>query len=548
MRQAKNAFRPVQHLLRYVFQERYREQERRDREYLRVFKKESAHLWEQAPAFPLSQQTILFVSSNLLESVKVEVALLTVLRTRGLRPVILTGRANRWVQEMFRSWGLNDFVFWEDHLPSLEKNASFAEFSTFHDVIAFEVDGMRVGKYVASWVMRRLRIGSFDPTDKATWSVLLAELQMAAGFASAAKQILNRVSPAKVFFIERGYSPWGQLFDLCMQQRIDVIQWLAAHRNNALLLKRYHAGNAHVHPSTLSVESWEIVRNLDWGESMTRAIQNELFANYQSGQWYAEVGTQFGKRMLDRAELQRRLNLKPDKKTAIIFPHLFWDATFFFGEDLFEDYRDWFVSTLRAAVLNPALNWVIKIHPANLVKNQRDGYKGESSEINAIRDEIDVLPDHVKLIPADSDISTFSLFSLMDYCLTVRGTIGIEAAMFGIPTLTAGTGRYDHLGFTIDSNSREEYVARLARLQDIAPLTYDQKELAQRFAYGVFRLRPFDLDSMTFAFSQDARASLGVDYRAKSISDLVASADLQGFADWVCRSSKEDWLSFRGLK
>ena len=81
----------------------------------------------------------------------------------------------------------------------------------------------------------------------------------------------------------------------------------------------------------------------------------------------------------------------------------------------------------------------------------------------------------------------------MDYCLTVRGTIGIEAASFGIRVLTAGTGRYDHRGFTTDSETRETYLARIAAIETLPRLSAAEQELAERFAYGAFMLRPFAL-------------------------------------------------------
>ena len=47
----------------------------------------------------------------------------------------------------------------------------------------------------------------------------------------------------------------------------------------------------------------------------------------------------------------------------------------------------------------------------------------------------------------DSSVSTFSLIRLMDYCLTVRGTVGLRSTIFGKLVLTAGAGRYDKFGF-----------------------------------------------------------------------------------------------------
>jgi hypothetical protein len=45
-----------------------------------------------------------------------------------------------------------------------------------------------------------------------------------------------------------------------------------------------------------------------------------------------------------------------------------------------------------------------------------------------------------RLMAADTEINTFSLFKIADYGLTVRGTIGMALPCFGIPVATAGTG------------------------------------------------------------------------------------------------------------
>jgi hypothetical protein len=77
----------------------------------------------------------------------------------------------------------------------------------------------------------------------------------------------------------------------------------------------------------------------------------------------------------------------------------------------------------------------------------------------------------------ETDISTYSFFELTDYCLTVRGTIGIEMACYGVPVLTAGTGRYSHLGFTIDSGTREEYLNRVTQIDGQPRSTPQQTQL-----------------------------------------------------------------------
>jgi hypothetical protein len=50
----------------------------------------------------------------------------------------------------------------------------------------------------------------------------------------------------------------------------------------------------------------------------------------------------------------------------VVFSQVLWDANLFYGEDLFEDAGEWFVETVRVACANSAMNWLIKLHPANV--------------------------------------------------------------------------------------------------------------------------------------------------------------------------------------
>jgi hypothetical protein len=241
--------------------------------------------------------------------------------------------------------------------------------------------------------------------------------------------------------------------------------------------------------------------------------------------------------------LRERLQLDPAKRTAVIFPHIFWDATFFWGVDLFDDYEHWFLEVVRAAAANDRLNWIIKVHPANVIKDRRDGVVGLPSELRLLNREFAELPGHIRVIPADTDISTLSLYAIMDYCLTVRGTVGIEAACFGKQVLTAGTGRYDGLGFTLDASDRAEYLNRLGYLEQLPLPSADRVERARRYAYGVFLCRPLPLSALQMEYRQDSHATLHVAYRAQFVADLLSSPDIRGLVGWI-ESGAEDFFAW----
>ena len=222
----------------------------------------------------------------------------------------------------------------------------------------------------------------------------------------------------------------------------------------------------------------------------------------------------------------------------------------FYGEDLFADQEEWFVETIRATAANPHVNWIVKLHPANVWKLKREGIEGARDEETAIRDAVGELPPHVAVVRPDSEISTRSIFELTDYGITIRGSVGFELPCFGVPVLTAGTGFYSGRGFTVDSATPAEYVARLRTIEEIPPLSPGQVELARRHAYALFRLRPTrftsflatirPLDEMGHPLDHD------VEIRVRTRSDLENAEDLRRFAAWATESRDLDYLELRG--
>jgi hypothetical protein len=362
-------------------------------------------------------------------------------------------------------------------------------------------------------------------------------------YARAAQSIVREVRPQLALFIDGVYTPEGELVDVCLANGVNAISWDIAHKSNALMLKRYKSVNREHERASLSQESWQLLRNMPWTDRHREQLQQELYDSYATGNWYSDCGTQFNKRFLDAITVNKELGLDPTKKTAFIFPHILWDASLIWGIDLFRDYEEWLVETVRAACGNDRVNWVIKIHPAHVGKAIQDGFHGEPAEVITLRQHIGELPPHVFFIPADSPISTFSLFPVMDYCVTVRGTIGIEAARLGIPVLTAGTGRYDRKGFTLDSETREEFLEKVANIQEIPRLSAAQQELAERFAYGIFVRRPFPMTTISLKYRDTKTFIYDFRINIKAKEDWYNAPDLKAFSRWVVDSNESDYLT-----
>jgi hypothetical protein len=550
---AANWFRK---LIKVVTDPEFRQQElehqQRERAYhqrLRQFKRQNGNALRLNlnPSKGKSRK-VLIIGVNFPE-VELELGLIKALEIAGFTPVALVAH-RKLCLDYYRLAGVKEIHFLGEFLDPINIHAAediLEQYRSVPELLKYEYAGAHVGMFAVASALREHRLGTIDLHSQQIRCMLANYIAFGMAAAMAAQKIVQMVDPQLALFFDRVYSPEGELFDACWAKGIEVIKWHPAHKSNALLFKRYTKENREEHPVSLSNRSWELISNMNWTDNTRDQLERELNDTYSRGDWYSEGGTQFKKRLWNADALRQQIGLDPLKKNAFIFPHILWDASLNWGEDLFRDYQEWLIEAVRAACKNDHVNWVIKIHPAHVGRGLQEGFLWEPAEVTVLHENIGELPPHIFMIPAETSINTLSLFSIMDYCLTVRGTVGIEAARLGIPVLTAGTGRYDRRGFTIDSDSREQYLDRLALIQEIPELSNSQRTLAERFAYGLFVMRPFPLESISFQYPEkkeldpfSIKIQTHINVRTKE--DWYKAADMKAFAHWVNDSKQEDFL------
>lgn len=473
-------------------------------------------------------------------------------RQQGYDGIVLLDRPNADVERNYRAAGIDRFEYLADISPEPAAFRARAEevvsrCDNLNDILPLEIDNVRVGRNVLSKVVRRFRIGRLDSGNRDHRAAVIDALCESLSTIEGARTLLDGIMPSAAFFCERGYTPAGEIFDSCARAGVDAIQWTGAPVDGTLLFKRYGAANRAMHPLSLSAESWRRIQNEPWTKKQDEDLLSQIASHYHSGAWYNRQQLQDGKTIQSRRQVQTELGLDPDKKTAVIFSHILYDATFFYGDSLFDDYQTWLVETVRCAIANPALNWIVKAHPVNVWRSRMDGVAVEPLELNAIHDACGALPDHVHFMPADTPINTYSLFDAADYGLTVRGTIGLELPCFGIPVVTAGSGRYSGHGFTIDPETPAAFRSLLATLQDVPPLDGRMTTLARRYAYATLRWRPLPLTSFEYQYGLTNRLAPGLKSNVRvaptAPADLAATPDLGRMALWAMESRDEDLLA-----
>lgn len=433
-------------------------------------------------------------------SLKVEGALAAGLAQRGWRTSVLAPYSvMRWVTAYHGNVHGLDIRCFEDYVDLGQLGAIDVTIDAW-----LEGPGPLSFSTVRRWIYRGIPIGihalatisSAHPEGRVeftpeTVARLKRTLRRSILWVEAAFRFLEAERPDLVLANEKGFTGTCEIHYAALRQGIDFVQWVGCHEPESLMFKRYRVDNERDHPFSIGPTAWSRMLEQPWCETRRETLHRMLQRGYEAGDWYRYKKLAEGQRQAERTELISKLGLDAGKPTAIIYSHILNDANLFYGEDLFSDgYEQWLVETVRAALRNPRVNWVLKIHPANRARNARIGYQGEYGEVLALRRAFGGVPEALRLVFPEDEVSPLSFFRITNWGLTVRGTVGLELPCFGVPVLTAGTGRYSGKGFTEDSNSVQQYLARVENVDHIPTLSEERVRRAIAYALAVFCARP----------------------------------------------------------
>jgi hypothetical protein len=485
---------------------------------------------------------------------KVDVVLARALMAAGHDVTVLHSERAVAVEPYFQLFGLRKFVTLESFVRSTRSRPLVGEAEcsgirapfSFGQLMDFKVAEFHLGVHILSSLLASFRIGHLDLESAVCGTFVRDTLDDLPALMAAVRSLFDDLRPDNLLLQERGFLPNALFWDEALFRKVNLAQWTQAQETDALVLKKYEPGSRKQHPLSLSAASWNSFKETVWTESLDRELMEMFRGRYEKDDWYNRNLYRAKSPIVSSEAARRELKLDAGRKTAAVFSHILWDATFFFGENLFRDYEEWLLETTKCACANPNLNWIIKLHPDYVWKLARAG-GAKLDEPEILRRQFGDLPGHVQLMLPDCPINTYSLFQIADYCVTVRGTAGIEMSCFGKPTVTGGTGRYSGIGFTLDPRSSAEYRQQLASLHEVPPMSREQTMLARKFAYALYRLRPFRHSSFRSSVrkSLDSKHPLFINfsYGFKTAGEFGAATDMQNFAQWFSDPAALDYVS-----
>jgi hypothetical protein len=499
----------------------------------------------RAPTSDVGKTLTLFVVSEGIYGVKLFAFLSQALRLAGWRvQVLLNDRSLVLQRAYFRVFGIQEFIYLEEiSLGSKELERCRAKAEEFLSgplslpiVKSWTFEGCWIGPQIISTLSRMLYEGGIDFSRAKVRQLLNDSLTQTLAHVLKVRRLIQSHPSELALTIEANYTVFAPLVDTAIAKDCNVVQMSQPWRDDALTFRRLTSATRREHPSSVSRETLDLLVQRNWTDVEQKAL-DQIFEDRYSGRWFLQERNQKDTVRYTRDELIQHFRLDHKKRTSVVFSQVLWDANLFYGKDLFDDAGDWFIETLRAACINTNLNWLIKLHPANTWKRNYEQVNERLTELDLIEREIGSLPEHVILIAPDSEISTLSIFNLVDYGVTIRGTSGMELACLGKPCVTAGTGRYSGLGFTLDSETRQEYLQRLSNLQECSPLSDVELKRAKWHALAAFSLRQWPMKSAKAAFDYQDKGRKPHDHNliltADCLEQLNRNGDLEQWGKWA---------------
>jgi hypothetical protein len=392
---------------------------------------------------------------------------------------------------------IGDFVP-KSSLVNLWEKTTSVEFETIENLHYEEVN---VGKSARSAIIRYLQgeelTGHEEIVREYAFSALVC--------AEAAKGAIEKFSPARVFMSTGIYADWGPALKTALARGLPVIAWMASYLSARFYFRRVE-DEARIDFHNMSQSAWENRKHIP-----LTADQEAHLDKYLQNRYLNHVS--FDMKSLKKyngkiAHLREKYAPSPDKPVWGINAHINWDCVSDFSPMAHQSFDDWMLDTMRVIVEIPQVQWLVKVHPAEAWDNPASGVQ------RLIEKHFPNLPSHVRVIPAEEEISPLDFFELIDGGVTVYGTSGLEAALHGKPVILAGEAHYGGKGFTYDGLTIATYRELLHQAVSLKSLNEEQKRLARQYAYCFFIQRqvPFpvvrDPNSSWWGFQFDKRELL----------------------------------------
>ena len=315
----------------------------------------------------------------------------------------------------------------------------------------------------------RYFIGQLHPNEDLYNNIFHKELVNSMISTKVVERLYESEKPDILVTIHQAYSCWGAIFQYMKKQGVNI-----STVNRGYLKNQVHV-NPNLHNKINANYSKFVSQHHNNSLTSDESMELEIYLDKRT------TGKEGDTSEYDFTNKSPEGFIEPDKykNTFVLYANLPWDASLI-GEDsniAFDGFYPWIDHNIDFFKKHQEHQLIIKVHPArkaNRSINTVDEYINENFELSP----------NIKIIPPVTNISPFSLFPYITACLTYNGTIGLESAVQGKPTILVGNTHYRNKGFTHDIITIPQYDKIL--LSSIKPLSDKQIQKARMYAYYHF--------------------------------------------------------------
>ena len=369
-----------------------------------------------------------------------------------------------------------------DFLTDAERDQLWQETAdvTWDTLDTLEWEGLNVGKNVRSSITRYLQGAALTGHEAIIHEYAYSGIVAAC----AASRAMEKFKPWRVFMSHGTYIDWGPALHTAFDRAIPVTGWKASYLSWHFYL-RHVEDPTRIDFKKLSRQCWAEIKSRDLTPAENARLDKFLVDRYHNKISFDMKQLKTYRK--DVSDLKAKY-APTGKPIWAVLAHINWDSVSDYAPMAYPSFDDWMIDTIKHAIEVPDVQWLIKIHPIEAWDNPASGVQ------RLIEREFPSLPDHVRVIPAEEDISPANMFELIDGGVTVYGTAGLELALMGKPVILGGEAHYGGLGFTHEGVTPIRYREFLRKAAQLGPLTEEQRADVRKYAYSHFVQRQVPLE------------------------------------------------------
>lgn len=363
----------------------------------------------------------------------------------------------------------SDFIT-KEKAESLREKASKVTLQNYKELT---LDKMNLGNHLESAMMRHTRGDSYEGLEEILREYAFAVLVTA----HTSETAIKKYKPTKIYMSHGIYADWGPALSMAVKYNIPSTSYVCCY-----LTAHFFFGTVDSFKETflnISEKTWAEISKLEFTEIKKKRLDNFINRRYLNN-ITADMKGILKDYKGDREFFMKKYRLDPEKPVWGIMTHINWDAVSDYFPMIYKNFDEWLYETVKEIIEIKDVQWLIKIHPSELNDNPLTGCQ------KFIEKNFPVIPDHIKVIKMDDDISPHDFYSLLDGGVTVYGTGGLELSIQGKPVILAGKAHYSGKGFTYDADSDEEYIKLLRKTPEINLINEEMRLMALKYGYVYF--------------------------------------------------------------